>query len=119
MMTDIVIVDDEWTIPPFLRISAEDRKAAWDRWLAAGNRYTSQFGGTDEAWKLKENERRAAIEAEKKAKSAVALARLKDEHAGERYDTKLKAWVRDEKSLAAAKALAEAEFDEHASLTDS
>lgn len=108
-------IPDDLSIPGFLVIPLAERRATWDRWIAAGNRYSNPWtGGTEEAWRATEKERRAAIDAEKQAKSAVALARLKDEHAGERYDRKLKAWIRDEKSLAAAHALAEAEFEEHA-----
>jgi hypothetical protein len=76
-------------IPDFLRISAEDRKKAW-----VGFKHTNPHeGGTDEAWKQREQARRHALEAEKKAKNAAGLARLKSEHEGERYDRKLKMWV--------------------------
>lgn len=79
----------ELDIPAFLRISQADRKKAWE-----GVPVTDPHrGGTEDAWRQREAERRELIEAEKRAKNAKGLARLKSEHVGETYDRKLKCWL--------------------------
>jgi hypothetical protein len=80
---------DTLEIPEFLKISAEERKAAWK-----GREHTNPFiGGTDEAWRAREKERRAAIEDARKTKNARGLAKIKQAHPGERWDRKHKIWV--------------------------
>lgn len=89
----IQIATDDDGIPDFLRISQEDRRAAWDRWLTT-HRYTDARSGPADAEAQERMVRfRAAIAAEKKAKNLAALERLKAQHEGEKYDRKLKQWV--------------------------
>ena len=77
-------------IPLFLIIPQDERKQAW-----AGRIVTSQFHSeTEDAWRVREQERRDLIAAEIKAKNARGLARLKAQHEGEKYDRKLKVWVK-------------------------
>jgi hypothetical protein len=76
-------------IPEFLKISAEERKAAWkDR------PYTDPFAGglTDERRAL-EKTRVAEIAEGRKLKNARGLAKIKQAHPGERWDRKHKIWV--------------------------
>lgn len=80
---------DPLEIPKFLRISAEERKAAW-----AGRKLTDQHTGVvDDDYRIREEERRRALAKEKREKNAAALIRLKAQHVGEKYDRKLKIWV--------------------------
>ena len=82
-------------IPLFLIIPQEERKAAW-----VGRTMTSQFHSeTEEAWRVREKERRELIAAEIKAKNARGLERMKEKHAGQKYDRKLKIWVRVEEPV--------------------
>jgi hypothetical protein len=100
-------------LPDCLRVSRDDRRASWDNWLKT-HRYTDARTGPDadsEALQRLQAARRAAIMEERKARAAAALAQLKNKHEGERYDTKLKIWVRDPKLI---EKLQEAEFAEHA-----
>lgn len=86
------------SIPAFLKIPADVRKKSWE-----GVTLTDPHrGGTTEAWRQRENERRAAIADEIKRKNAKALAGLKEQHTGETYDRKLKCWVRVERSTTPA-----------------
>ena len=80
--------DDPWTIPEFLKLTPEQRKAAW-----VGFKHTDPRGGTVEEWKLRADEARERRAAEKKRKNAEGLAKLKEKHAHERYDRKNKCWV--------------------------
>lgn len=89
----IQITDDDDGIPAFLRIPQEQRRAAWDRWLTT-HRYTDARSGPADAEAQERMARfRAAMAAEKKQKNLEALARLKAQHEGEKYDRKLKQWV--------------------------
>lgn len=88
--------NDDLSIPEFLKVSAEDRKAAWDRHVKEHGYTNSYHGGNDEKWRVREAERRAQIAADRKEKNARALARLKAEHEGEHYDRKLKMWVKND-----------------------
>lgn len=88
-----IAVEDEDAIPSFLRISQEDRRAAWDRWLTT-HRYTDARSGPADAEAQERMARfRASIAAEKKQKNLEALARLKAQHEGEKWSRKLKQWV--------------------------
>lgn len=91
-------------IPDFLKIDAETRRANWE-----GVALTS-WRGAD--YDQRQRELREAQEAQRQAKAAEALARMKEEHAGERWHPKL-GWIRDEKSLAALEAQQLAEFERH------
>lgn len=76
-------------LPSFLVISAEARKKAWE-----GVKLTdSHRGGNVEDWQIKVEADRANRLAEKKAKNAKGLAKVKADHPNERYDRKLKQWV--------------------------
>jgi hypothetical protein len=84
-------------IPLSLIISQEDRKAAW-----IGRKVTSQFHSeTEEAWRVREQERRDLIAAEIKAKNARGLERMKEKHAGQKYDRKTKTWIKVEEPMEA------------------
>ncbi len=96
---------DDWTIPDFLKIDEETRKAARDRVIARGEDRL-------DAVEQRQRELREAAEVRRKAKAAEALARMKEEHAGERWHPKL-GWIRDEKSLATLEAQQLAEFERH------
>lgn len=77
-------------LPAFLIITEEQRRAAWE-----GVSLTDAYrGGKMEDWQKREWERRKQMRAEKQAKSAKSLAKLKAKHKGERYDRKAKQWVR-------------------------
>jgi hypothetical protein len=80
--------DDPWTIPEFLKLTQEQRRAAW-----VGFKHTDPRGGTVEEWRLRQEEARQRRADEKKRKNAEALQRLKDAHPDERYDRKKKQWV--------------------------
>ena len=79
-------MNDDLSIPEFLKISPADRKAAW-----SGRPLTNSWGG-DDARMRRERQMRAAIEEGRRAKSLAALARLKEQHAGERWNSKKKMW---------------------------
>jgi hypothetical protein len=80
---------DTLEIPEFLKISAEERKAAWK-----GREHTNPFiGGTDEAWRARETERREAVAVAAKEKNLKGLAKIKAAHPGQKWDRKLKLWV--------------------------
>lgn len=82
-------------IPPALILTEEERRAAWQGVTLTD----SHRGGSTEEWQLRERARRKQIREERRAKAAVSLARLKARHAGERYDRKLKQWVKDDDVL--------------------
>lgn len=77
-------------VPDCLQINEARRRKAWE-----GVKLTDQWtGGTQEEWKIKQDqiqEQRALLDRER---VAVALGRLKDKHPGERYDRKTRAWVK-------------------------
>lgn len=82
----------EWAglgIPEFLVIPQDERKKAWENFPIT----RQGTGETEEAWQIKQRFYREAYENEKKQKNAVALAGLKEKHAGERYDRKTGLWV--------------------------
>lgn len=78
---------DGLDIPDFLKISAEDRKRAWETFRPRS------AAPVEEEWQRRNRLAAEARIAAKKAKNAAALARLKEQHAGERYDRKRKIWV--------------------------
>ena len=85
-----VVSDSEGLdIPEFLKIDAATRKAAW-----AGRSYTDpRTGGTQEAWRVREEERRRGNAETKKLKNAAAFERMKAKHPGEVYNRSMKLWV--------------------------
>jgi hypothetical protein len=83
---------EELEIPEFLIISAADRLAAWQ-----GIKVTHPFfAAKDDAWRREQNVRKAEALQDRRTKNAAALARLKEAHAGQKYNRKLKRWVADE-----------------------
>jgi hypothetical protein len=88
-------------IPLFLIIPQEERNQSWK-----GRTVTSQFHSeTEDAWRVREQERRDLIAAEIKAKNARGLARLKAQHEGQKYDRKTRTWVRVDELMEDADAL--------------
>lgn len=86
-------ISADLSIPDFLKIDPEVRKAAW-----IGHDYTDQHtGGTQEAWRIREDERRRADAEKKKAKNAAAFERMRLKHPGEVYDRAMKMWVPETK----------------------
>jgi|ERR1035437_709259 hypothetical protein len=83
-------------IPLFLFIPQEERKQAW---VGRGHLppvRTTEFTETCKNWDEWVKKKRAMIPETKKAKNAAGLARLKEQHAGQKYDRKTKTWVRVE-----------------------
>ncbi len=77
-------MEEDLSIPDYLKISQEERKAAWLNRPLTGRLSDEKIS------------RRRELEIElRKQKNAKALARLKSEHVGERYDRKNKRWVKD------------------------
>lgn len=83
-------MNNDLSIPDFLKIDPADRKAAW-----IGRPFTSAWGGDVDARIKRDRQLRAEIEEERKAKSAESLARMKAQHAGEHWDAKKKMWWPD------------------------
>ncbi len=77
---------DPLDIPDFLRVSPEERKAAWE-----GRGYTDPHHAAPHI--ALEEKRRADMAAERKVRSARGLARIKEQHPNERWDRKRKIWV--------------------------
>jgi hypothetical protein len=82
-------ITDPLAIPQFLRLTREERLAGWNGFVAC-HAGTSE---PEEAWQLRERERRAAIDAEIKIKKLAGLQAMKDKHRGEKWDPKLCKWV--------------------------
>ena len=86
-------IPSDLSIPEFLKIDAATRRAAW-----VGHDYTdARTGGTQEAWRLREDERRRADAEKKKTKNAAAFERMKAKRPGEVYDRAMKMWVTEKK----------------------
>lgn len=78
-------------IPDFLIVSQEDRAKAWkDRVTAPPSPPIKSM--TPEEWK--QERKRLKYTPEQREKNAAKLAGLKAKHAGEKYDRKLKVWVK-------------------------
>lgn len=77
-------------VPECLQICEARRRKAWE-----GVKLTDQWtGGTEEDWKIKQDQMRDARAQIDRERSAKSLGSLKDKHAGERYDKKTRAWVK-------------------------
>lgn len=86
-------IPDDLSVPEWLKIDAETRKAAW-----AGHSYTDQrTGGKTEAWRIREDDRRRDDAATKKLKNAAAFERMKARHPGEVYNRAMKMWIPETK----------------------
>lgn len=81
-------------IPLAFIIPQDERKAAW---AGRGNlppARTTEFTETPKSWEEWQKIKKAMIPEEKKAKNARGLAAMKEKHAGQKYNRKLKMWVR-------------------------
>ena len=86
-------IPSDLSIPKFLQIDAATRRAAW-----VGHDYTDPHtGGSNEAWRVKEDGRRRADAEKKRSKNAAAFERMKAKHPGEVYDRAMKMWVPETK----------------------
>ena len=86
-------IPSDLSIPAFLKIDAATRRAAW-----VGHDYTdARTGGTQEAWRVREEERRRGNAETKKLKNAAAFERMKAKHPGEVYNRAMKMWVPETK----------------------
>lgn len=82
-------IPSDLSVPDWLKFDAATRKAAW-----VGREHTDPHaGGTNEAWRIKEDERRRADAEKLKMKNAAAFERMKAKHPGEVYDRAMKMWV--------------------------
>jgi hypothetical protein len=85
------VEEEDLSIPAFLKISPEDRLKAWE---GVPLTHPSSMGQqTTEAWRVKEDARRAADTEARRQKNAAGLARLREKHPKETYDRKLRRWV--------------------------
>jgi hypothetical protein len=76
-------------IPSFLLLSAEERAAGW-----VGHVYTDAYhGGFTEDWRLKAEETKRLLAEHSKQKAVKRIAKLKEDRAGQRWDTRLCKWV--------------------------
>jgi hypothetical protein len=88
-MTMTLVIPSDLSIPEFLKIEAKIRKACW-----AGRSYTDpRTGGTQEAWRVREEDRRRMDGEKLKMKNAAAFERMKAKHPGEVYNRSMKLWV--------------------------
>jgi len=105
---------DDWAIPKFLcRACTPVKSTIGPRLVAA------QWVDPVEA---RQRELRAAQAASAKAKRETALAKhlqkIEDEHPGEEWDRKQKAWVRTDRTMSKYDAKLRAEFETNAAVKD-
>jgi hypothetical protein len=81
-------------IPLFLFIPQEERKLAWAVKGGLPTQRKTEFTETCKNWDEWVKLKREMVPEHTKAKNAAGLARLKEKHAGQKYDRKTKTWVR-------------------------